>query len=426
MFKQFGNGKLVAGIDINDSFFQLSYCMTNSENVETVSSVAGAEVYSIPTVLCKRSGVNQWYYGNEAIRYAGENDNILIDNLLSLAISGETVRIEEEDFEPEALLALFLKRSMGALSKAVPDRLEALMITCEKLDYRVIEVLNQVVGRLDLKTDKVFYQSHMESFYAYMLRQPEDLWLAKTLLLDYRDNRIVVYQMECNRRTRPMVVFIGEEERAFPAYEPMPGEEELRAEKYARLDAALLELVQEALHNQVVSAVYLIGEDFREEWMKETLRFLCKGRRVFQGNNLYSKGACYGMLERIQESEAGKEHVFLGKDKLKANIGMNVLRRGEASYYALLDAGENWFEAEKTLELYIQKDSCLEFIITSLVGRGNAVARVTLEELAGEVSRLRLHLYLQDENSLMVEITDLGFGTFRASQGKVWKDKIAL
>lgn len=427
MFKQFGGGKLIVGIDISDSFFQISYCTTNSDNVETVSSVAGAEIYGIPAALCKKSGVNQWYYGNEAIRCAGENDNILVDHLLSLAVNGETVRIEEEDYEPAALLALLFKRGMGTLSKlASPDRLGALMITCEKLDNRIKEVFGQVVARLDLKIDKVFYQSYAESFYYYMLRQPEDLWLRKTLLLDYRNSRIRVYQMECNRHTRPVVVFIGEQEYAFPAIEPLPEAEGLRTEKYGRLDSALLELLQKVLHNNAVSAVYLIGEDFSEEWMKESLRFLCRGRRVFQGNNLYSKGACYGMLERMQPGRTGKEHVFLGNDKLKSNIGMNILRRGEVSYLALLDAGENWFEAERIMELYIQEGACLELMITSLVGGGKAVARVTLEGLKGEVSRLRLHLYLKDENSLAVEITDLGFGEFRESGGRVWKDVIAL
>ena len=58
---------------------------------------------------------------------------------------------------------------------------------------------------------------------------------------------------------------------------------------------------------------------------------------MFQGNNLYSKGACYGLLERLNPSKEWKDYVYLGADKLKANIGIKALRRGEDSYYALLN-----------------------------------------------------------------------------------------
>ena len=51
--------------------------------------------------------------------------------------------------------------------------------------------------------------------------------------------------------------------------------------------------------------------------------------------------------------ENGKNHVYLGQDKLKSNIGMKVRRQGEESYQALLDAGINWYEAQNTMEFYL-------------------------------------------------------------------------
>ncbi len=425
--KLLGHDKIVVGYDINDKYAQISYCIAQGDDVRTLSSVAGEEVFNIPTVLCKKEGVNQWYYGNEAIRYAQENQGILVTNLLSLAMDEEPVQIEGNSFEPVALLALFVKRTLGMLSQVSSfERIMAITVTCEKLDRKRLAVLNQVMSGIRLKTDKIFFQSYTESFFYYMLRQPEELHRHKTLLCEYGDRLMRVYDMENNHHTNPTVVFVKEREIPFPAYEPMPQEETLGEEMRNYMDEEFLKLATGLCSNQMISSVYLIGEHFSEDWMKESLRYLCKGRRVFQGNNLYSKGACYGVLERLWESEEGQKYVFLGNDKLKANVGMKILRRGEESYYALLDAGVNWFEAKLTQEFYLQEDNRIELMITSLVGSGNKLAQIILENLPEGICRLRLHLYMSDDNHLQVEIEDLGFGTFRQSTGHVWKEEIVL
>lgn len=421
------NEKIVVGYDLCDGYSQISYCVTDSDNVETLSSVAGAEIYSIPTVLCKRSGANQWLYGNEAIRYAEENEGVLIENLLSLALDGEPILVEGNSFHPIALLSLFMKKSLGLLAQmSSADKISAMMITCERVDAGLLEVLNQAVANLGLKTDKIFYQSHTESFYNYMLYQPEELWRFQVLLCEYRENTIRAYRMEGNKNTTPVAVIIEEEEYPFVSYVPMPETESLRTDKMRRMDEEFLELSEKLCQNQLISSIYLIGEQYSEEWMKESLRYLCKGRRVFQGNNLYSKGACFCLLERIRRSEAGAAHVFLGKEKLKSNVGMKVLRRGQESYYALLDAGVNWFEAEGELEIYIKDEKCVELLLTSLVGRSSKRARIVLEELPEGISRLRIRLYLEDEGHLAVEIEDMGFGAIREATHRIWKEEIEL
>jgi len=235
-----------------------------------------------------------------------------------------------------------------------------------------------------------------------------------------------VYRMECNKYTTPIVAFIEETEVPFISYEPMPESERLRSEKMRRMDGAFTEAMQQLCENKLISSVYLIGDDFSEEWMKESLRFLCKGRRVFQGNNLFSKGACLALLERMQESEVGKSHVFLGNEKLKSNVGMKILRRGQESYLALLDAGVNWYEAETELEFYNNDQKYVELVITSVVGRSSKIARILLEELPDGISRLKAHLFLKDEHRLVIEITDLGFGVFRESTGRVWREETEI
>ncbi len=422
----FSSDKLILGYDLGNEFCQISYALSDTGEVETLSQVAGGQSYNIPAALCKRFGVNQWFYGKDALRYAEEGQGVLVKNLLGQALDGEPVVLEGESFDPVALLALFFKRSLGLLTQvASSERIGALMITCEMVDSRVLEVLNRVIAAVHLKTDKVAFQSHTESYYNYMLRQPAELWANRSMLFDYRSSSIRVYHMESNPRTTPVVTFIDEQLHPFYEWEPLPEEEGARERQIGEMDGAFQRVAENAMVSQVDS-VYLIGDGFRQEWMRESLRYLCKGRRVFQGNNLFSKGACYGMQERLNVSKAGKEHVFLGRDKLKANIGMQVLRQGEESYCALLDAGVNWYEADCTMDFYIRNGNEITLLVMPLTGKNGKETKIILDDFPGSIARLRMHFYLEAENRLAIQIQDLGFGEFRASSRHVWQERIEL
>ena len=69
-------GKIMVGYDLGKFVSQISYCLPDGSGAETVASVAGTEQYNIPTVLCKRSKVNQWFYGKEALRHARYHDAV--------------------------------------------------------------------------------------------------------------------------------------------------------------------------------------------------------------------------------------------------------------------------------------------------------------------------------------------------------------
>jgi len=119
-------------------------------------------------------------------------------------------------------------------------------------------------------------------------------------------------------------------------------------------------------------------------------------------------------------------YVFIGGDKLKANIGMRVLRRGEPSYCALLDAGVNWYEAENSCEFYIQEDKDIELVITPLTGQKGKLARITLEGLGSRINRMRMYLYMTGRNRLCVEIESLGFGEFVPPSAQIWREEMEI
>lgn len=414
LFGQSGNEKLIVGYDLGDEYAQISYLGAQNDSPETLSMVAGEEAYNIPVALCKREGVNQWYFGKEAIKMSGELGLTLIKGLFTLAKQGQPITLEDNQFDPVALLALFFKRSLGMLFSAIGnDKIGGIMLTCQGLDDTDSRVLEKMISIAKPKTETIVCQSHEESFYYYMLGSQPMLLEGKTILFQRQGEELISMLMECNKQTTPKVVYSQVQSIAFPVF---PEEEQ------EEIDRELALRIGKALDAVSPDAVYLIGEDFREEMIPVTLDVLCRKCRIFQGSNLYSKGACISMREHYYlPSEAGQSFVYLGREKLKANIGMNLLKQGEDSYLALLDAGNNWFDAKKTVELYIQNQKSLEITVTSLVGRESYPVEIVLEGIADGISRLRLLAYMEQPDQVTIEVFDMGFGEIRSATETVWK-----
>lgn len=423
-------GNVFVGCDLGERYAQISYCFFEKSEVETFSPVAGTKQYNIPAMLCKRKGTKQWLYGREAAESAGEEEMLPVEGLLALAREGKELTLDGETFDPTALLTLFVRRSLGLLGMIAPvEEIDAFMVTVEHMDDRMVEVLLQVAANLNLKTDRIFFQNHTESLYAYMLHQPSELWAYHVLICEHDGSRLRTYRMACNKRTTPIVTLI--EEQLFETL-PLPGADEtetVKEDAYRLADERLLEILQDLCEGRIVSSAYLLGEGFREEWHRESLRFLCKNRRVFQGNNLFSQGAVYSLLEKWSPSEAGKEHIFLGEDKLKANIGMHVLRRGKESYYALLDAGESWYELHKTCEILMGEDKTISFVITPLTGRNPQTKEITLsgaKKTDAPFTRYELEVSMASADTVQVVATELGLGEFFKTDGRKWEESFQI
>lgn len=425
-------GRVLVGYDLNNEFSQISYCIYGDDSaaVETVAAVIGTKQYNIPVALCKLKGSGKWLYGKDALNAASEDGASLVTDLVELARKGERVTIEEEEFDPVALLALFIKRSLSLLSLiTTPENIGAVMFTVDKLDDRMVEVLAKAAANLNLKTSHIYFQSHTESFYYFMLHQPEDLWNYQVLACEHDGKRLKTYRMERNKKTTPIVVLIDEQ-----TYElRLPGEsedDEVRTNLYRLADEKLLDILNEQCDERIVSCAYLLGDGFKNDWAKESLRFLCRNRRAFQGNNLFSKGACFGILERIEPSETGRRHIFLGSDKLKSNVGMTVLKRGKESYYALLDAGENWYEVHKECDFILPgDDNMVSFIITPLTGKRAEIQEIILEGAQireGAFGRYEMKISMSSATCVDVVITDLGFGELFPAAGKVWQKQFEV
>lgn len=425
---QINTGKAVIGYDLGNSYSQISYYYSSSDEPQTVSLITGTEQYNIPTVLSKRQGVGQWFYGKEAIKNA-ETDSILVDNLLDKAMRGEEVMVEDSLYDPVALLTLFVKRSLSLLNMHIATKdIKAFMFTVDELNPRMVEVLSRVAGSLALKCDIITYQSHVESYYNYMLHQPKELWQYQVLAFEYNDS-LKSMKLESTVNTKPQVVVI--DTAYYSGFKRMEwsNDEETKASEQAELDADFKTICERVLSEGEICTVYLLGDGFKEGWAKESLKTLCRNRRVFQGNNLYSKGACYSMMDKLEPTELNKQYVYLGEDKVKSNIGMKAKRRGEDSYFAILDAGTAWYEANADFDIILEEGNEFSLVVTSVTGGYVVEKPIALDGLPKRpraTTRLMFHIEMSSINTLEVEIIDKGFGEIIKSSGRAWNHSIEI
>ncbi len=419
----------VAGYDLGESIAQISYCLPGETKPETVSQVAGGEDYLIPACLARRTDRELWLYGKEAKEAAGRGEAVLVDRLLERAALGEQLEVDGKTYDPVALLALFLRRTFSFLTPIVhPDRLESLVFTVENVTKPVIDALTGAVSILELKTKHVYIIGRAESFFYYNINQPEELMRRDVLACDF-EARLKTLLFSVNRRTTPIAAFA--EEKDLDGIRPVQpvGDAVADGRSYMQLDHAFAAAMKELLDGRQVSTIYLLGRGFAGEWYQETLPVLCEGRRVFLGNNLYSKGACYAARQRLSPDNTVKGYAFLGQDMLKANVGMHVSRRGEDAYLALLDAGVNWYDAGKECEFLLEEENVFTLRITPLDGRDVREVRVTLSglpERPARASRIHMKMEMTDAGTVHVSLEDLGFGEFFPATHRFWEESFSL
>lgn len=355
------------GIDLDDSWTQISYYREGMENVETVSTIMGARKYRIPTIVHKRQD-----------------------------------------------LALFLRKVL----RLVPGLVEfseicALTIHLREIDVERVQLFQQVMERIGIQRERVFIQDSKESFCHFALHQKKELMQHEIVLFQCEENQLWCYWLKKDEKTMPRKVQI----QTFDLGE-LPTEEEEK-------DKVFLSRAEELLRGKVVSAVYLTGEGFEGEWMKLSVNMLCMGRRVFQGKNLYTKGACYESM--MQMSREKPEYVYFSENIVADNIFIQVKNGNRTFFKELAEAGSSLFEVSGSCQVLLDGEPSVDIWLQPPDSQEARIVSLQLTDLPKrppKATRLLIELMAGRESRLMVRITDMGFGTWYPASGKVWEYSI--
>ncbi len=401
------------GIDLNEKYAMVSYYAQGMSEPGTFSMVTGSEAYQIPVCLCKKKDGMQWLYGEEAKRYAKEENTVCMDGLLKKALASESVELEGTLYEAADLLFLFLKKLLTLPPQNGEEPLpEKIVITTENMNLEYRRLFGLFAERMEIPSECLLLLDYRESFYFYAFSQQQELCRNDVVLYYYTVGKLFCWILNREKQTVPQVVTL-EEKR----YEAMLTER----------DEAFSRLVKESLKGKIVSTVYLIGDGFDGGWMKQSLAVLCCGRRVFMGKNLFCKGACYAAA-----AKSGKEdwpYVFMGDNELKLNISLKVERQGKPEFFTMITAGENWYEAGGECEVILKGTPSVEFWFQPPRSMEASVRSLELKDLPlreERTTRLRITAKPVAADRIVFRIIDLGFGEIVRSSEKVWEYMVTV
>lgn len=417
LFTRLPEKKYLLGIDIGETFCQISYLntrrLTAGMDPHTFSTVARGEEFNIPQAAFADSATGNWFYGKEALEKAAGAGREPVARLFG------AVRQDPGEENLQVLIE-YLQYCFSLLSAEVTaEEIEALTFTVDVCDQKSVEILRAAADRLFPGLEKVAFEEHLKSFYHYVLMQDEEQRRQSVLLLDgWSEEELVLYSLSYNKKTRPIVCFPEELRLKIPA-------EADAAQKDQILCSAVRGLMQEKEY----SAAYLTGEALGGGWMKESLNLICRGRRAFQGDTLYSKGAADSTMAACGLSSKADKYFYLSKDALRCNIGMDCLKKGRKVYQPLLDAGAEWYDAAAQIDILLEDGDEIVLRETS-VDRGNereiAVKLENMPKRPRATTRLRIRLHMTSADRMQLTAEDLGFGEIFPSTGMKWEQEIVI
>lgn len=423
------DNSIVVGIDLNKYFVQISCLDSMMEEAQTIATQVGTEQYEIPLCVFKETDSDNWYYGEQARFKMHSNDGVYVEDLWEGALGNKEIFLEDGTYSYEKLMNIFLKKAMNLIYQSgYSAPVASIVFTMENLTQDKIEKLRIITEDFSIDKSKIFYVDYKESFCAYVTSQKKELWNHEAYVFYYNDRYLKAYGLRVNQKTMPFRIKIGETDYGELEY----GREELEDSEDARIemDERFLSTVQGLFEKKVVSSVYLIGEGFQPGWMKESLRVLCRGRRVFQGNNLFTKGACcVGQWYLNIRQPVG---VYQTEQMLTCDVRIPAKKNGKEEYLMVARRGEPWYAAGIEVECVLDMQESIRIEVApdpyqeEQSGKIEVFNLVDFPKRPRKASKIRLRIQFLDVYTAKILVEDKGFGQFFPASGLRWEKQFSL
>lgn len=409
---------VLVGFVLGKEESQISYYDRRTGEPVQVPTKLGTNLFGFPTALAKLAGRDEWHFGHEADLAKREKGALCVQDFYDCICQSGPVTVDGNAWMPEDLLAIYLRQALALLGlRDILRSISCILFTTEELTEGFVRNLRAALLHIGFSREQFGMQDFMESFYHYTYRQSEDVFTANVALFAFSGNDLSLHLLVEDRATRPRLVRV----RKLPSLS-------LPAEPAAR-DQAFLAFAREAFEKERVSGVFLLGEELSTDWMGKSLPFLLSGhRRVFYGDNLFVKGACYAALEK-KERHSVRIRQFVSDSMVRTGVGMDMLLGGNPTYYPFFSFGTSWFEAEGGCEFLLEGRDFLVFSLRSMDGKKRTSRQMPLPGLSNRpdfITRIRLGVRCLSPDKCEVTAEDLGFGSFFPATHKIWHGELEL
>ncbi len=376
----------------------------------------------IPMVLFYRSQTKDWLIGDDAVFAASlpENKGEELIFVWEVYHNERMMYIEEQEYSGEELFAEYLSvlyRKAKEILK-FPEE-EPIVFTAEQMDLSLIRFLKQAMKKMGENQRKLCFLSHSEAFARYVVNQKKELWVNDVTLFELQEKQMLLRNFTGRRQGNTWFYFVEDQElTGLVSYEAVQ-EERLRDSE----DARFCDYLKEDYRSHIVSAVYLTGAGFYENWCKESIREICKKRRAFKGFNLYACGAAAAL------SDMSRKTTVFCEGTVMVSLGMMRLVNGREEALKLIAAGTGFAQAKYSGEFIVADTDQLKLLVSSPFYKEQEMLEVDFSGISPRMDKtteIRIDIRFESPKVFTVRITDLGFGEWREASGRQVEKRISL
>ena len=383
------NNLISVSIDLCRDYTQIAYCMGNMAEPDSVSTIAGEQKYLIPTEIGKLNNIDEWCIGDDALLREKNGEAMLADDILKTILSEKSIVIGDNTYMGYEVLKHFFEGLFKIL----------------KTNYHIVQ----------------------PDYISVTVEYPDRIlviWVNDVLIFDFTKHQFLVRLLTTVRARVPQPVIVEEMDMTQKFRMSDLQTEQGRLE----MDTKFLELLKKLCSKHIVSAVFLTGVGFYEKWMEDSIRFLCSKRRVFQGYNLFVKGAGYANLSEIGIGNADS-YQFVCSGRTLVNIEVEVEKEDKNIPVILSKAGTNWYEAGARAEGILDYSKELRLKIVSSLSKSEKEVVIDLcgfPPRPNKTTRIEIVLAYRNDRQCIVVVKDLGFGDFFKSSEEMVKKVIDI
>lgn len=404
---------LIIGLDLCDAYTRI--CCHDRE-----------KTWCIPTVICRKKDEDVWCVGEEAYASTLVGEGIIVDKLIKMVRKEGTATLSGTKYEGLELLKIYLKNILKLpMEEFFCEEVKQLVITMQRVDARLMDALMYCADYLEIPRERIHIVSHTESFVYYVLSQKKEVWSNQVCVFDLSEDSFHYHELKVQRGLRRMVV-IAEEE----ALEESFNLDILNTQSGGRLaDKILSSCAERLLQKKLFSSVFLTGKGFeRHDWAADSMKILCSRRKVYMESELFARGAAFKGMDYLQE-KTSYPFTCICEGRLHSTVSMRVLHKEREIQLVVAAAGDNWYEAKSSVDLIVDNQNYVEFMVTPMDPKQKRLVKIPLEgfpDRPGKTTRVGISVGFLDEKTMAVVMKDKGFGELFPATDAVIRQEVML
>ncbi len=415
--------EIFLGLDLCKKSIQLSYYREDKKEPQSICQQNNTETFLFPNVMFYATAEKKWYVGNDVSSVRFVKEGTIIEDVIGNIDSDQHVVIGASSYTYEMLLLILLKTHIeDFLARNESYELKKVTVSLEEYHPFVYRVLLRLAKELSLDEQHFAIISHETAFFQFVMNQEEKLHTNSVAMFDYGHEGMEYYRIDRTNQGSRMIYNLR--------YESLKEEipYTLLFEDVEALDKLFAQVAKKKMRETYVSAVYLTGSGFNDTWISESQKVLCDGRRVFVGQNLFTKGACYHAKNGAYEN--GNDIILCTQGSIPFDIGVSIGDlEGRNRFYPIAIGGKEWYNMHGKVTLFLDDTKRIHMVYRDKVTKDMEKEVIEINGLPHrppKTTKISLEVEMYNETMGAIIIRDEGFGSIYPTTNKIYRKEFSV